>query len=108
MAKKIRKGDNVVVLSGRDKGRKGAVLEVLASGHVIVESVNVAKRHTKPNPNASPPVAGGIVEKPMPLALSKVAIWNPAEKKADRIGFKTLTDGKKVRFFKSSGEMLDA
>jgi len=108
MAKKIRKGDQVVVLSGRDKGRKGAVLEVLASGHVLVESVNIAKRHTKPNPQASPPQPGGIVEKPMPLALSKVAIWNPAEKKADRIGFKTLTDGKKVRFFKSSGEMLDA
>jgi large subunit ribosomal protein L24 len=106
MAKKIRKGDQVVVLSGRDKGRRGAVLEVLASGHVLVESVNIAKRHTKPNPQANKP--GGIVEKPMPLALSKVAIWNPAEKKADRIGFKTLTDGKKVRFFKSSGEMLDA
>jgi len=106
MAKKIRKNDQVVVLSGRDKGRKGAVLEVLASGHVLVESVNVAKRHTKPNPQANKP--GGIVEKPMPLALSKVAIWNPAEKKADRIGFKTLTDGKKVRYFKSSGEMLDA
>ena len=108
MAKKIRKNDQVVVLSGRDKGRKGAVLEVLASGHVIVEGVNMAKRHTKPNPQANPPVAGGIVEKAMPLTLSKVAIWNPAEKKADRIGFKTLTDGKKVRFFKSSGEMLDA
>jgi large subunit ribosomal protein L24 len=108
MAKKIRKNDQVVVLSGRDKGRKGAVLEVLASGHVIVEGVNLAKRHTKPNPQANPPVAGGIVEKPMPLTLSKVAIWNPAEKKADRIGFKTLTDGKKVRFFKSNGEMLDA
>ena len=106
MSRKIRKGDQVVVLSGRDKGRKGAVLEVLDSGHVIVESVNVAKRHTKPNPQANK--QGGIVEKPMPLALAKVAIWNPAEKKADRIGFKTLTDGKKVRFFKSSGEMLDA
>ena len=106
MAKKIRKGDQVVVLSGRDKGRKGAVLEVLASGHVLVEAVNVAKRHTKPNPQANK--QGGIIEKPMPLAISKVAIWNPAAKKADRIGFKTLTDGKKVRFFKSSGEMLDA
>jgi large subunit ribosomal protein L24 len=106
MAKKIRKGDQVVVLSGRDKGRRGAVLEVLASGHVLVESVNVAKRHTKPNPQANKP--GGIVEKAMPLAVSKVAIWNPAEKKADRIGFKTLSDGKKVRFFKSNGEMIDA
>ena len=106
MAKKIRKGDQVVVLSGRDKGRRGAVLEVLASGHVIVESVNIAKKHTKPNPQANK--QGGIIEKNMPLALSKVAIWNPAGKKADRIGFKTLTDGKKVRFFKSNGEMIDA
>ncbi len=106
MARKIRKGDQVIVLTGKDKGRHGAVLEVLASGHVIVESVNVAKRHTKPNPQANK--QGGIVEKAMPLAISKVAIFNPASKKADRIGFKTLTDGKKVRFFKSNGEMLDA
>jgi large subunit ribosomal protein L24 len=106
MAKKIRKGDQVIVLTGKDKGRHGAVLEVLPSGHVVVESVNVAKRHTKPNPQANK--QGGIVEKTMPLALSKVAIFNPASKKADRIGFKTLTDGKKVRFFKSNGEMIDA
>jgi len=106
MAKKIRKGDQVTVLSGRDKGRHGAVLEVLPTGHVIVEGINVAKRHTKPNPQANK--QGGIVEKAMPLAISKVAIFNPASKKGDRIGFKTLTDGKKVRFFKSSGEMLDA
>ena len=106
MAKKIRKGDQVIVLSGRDKGRHGAVLEVLASGHVVVESINTVKRHTKPNPQADK--QGGIVEKAMPLAISKVAIWNPAAKKADRIGFKTLTDGKKVRFFKSNGEMIDA
>src|SRR3569833_164246 len=106
MAMKIRKGDQVVVLTGKDKGRQGAVLEVLARGHVIVESVNVAKRHTKPNPQASK--QGGIVEKAMPLAISKVAIFNPASKKADRIGFMTLTDGKKVRFFKSNGEMIDA
>ena len=106
MARKIRKGDQVIVLTGKDKGRHGAVLEVLASGHVIVESVNVAKRHTKPNPQSNK--QGGIVEKAMPLAVSKVAIFNPASKKADRIGFKTLTDGKKVRFFKSNGEMIDA
>ena len=107
MAQKIRKGDQVVVLSGRDKGRKGAVLEVLPTGHVLVEAVNVVKRHTKANPQKQNQ-PGGIVEKVMPLALSKVAIWNPTEKKADRIGFKTLTDGKKVRFFKSNGEMIDA
>jgi large subunit ribosomal protein L24 len=106
MAKKIRKGDQVVVLSGRDKGRRGAVLQVFPDGRVLVESVNVAKKHTKPNPTANK--QGGIIEKALPLAISKVAIWNPAEKKADRIGFKTLTDGKKVRFFKSNGEMIDA
>ena len=103
---KIRKGDNVVVLSGRDKGRKGAVIRVLTDGSLIVESVNMVKKHTKPNPQAGKP--GGIIEKEMPLPASKVAIWNPASKKADRVGFKILADGKKVRFFKSNGEMLDA
>ncbi len=103
---KIRKGDNVVVLSGRDKGRRGAVIQVLAGGRVIVESVNMVKKHTKPNPQAGKP--GGIVEKEMPLDVSKIAIWNAATKKADRIGFKVLADGKKVRYFKSNGEMLDA
>jgi large subunit ribosomal protein L24 len=103
--KKIRKGDQVVVLAGRDKGRKGAVLEVRADGQVIVEGVNLVKRHTKPNPQANKP--GGIIEKAMPMPVSKVGIWNPGAKKADRIGVKTLTDGKRVRFFKSNGEMLD-
>ena len=103
---KIRKGDNVVVLSGRDKGRRGAVIQVLADGSLIVESVNMVKKHTKPNPQAGKP--GGIVENEMPLPASKVAIWNPGSKKADRVGFKLLADGKKVRFFKSNGEMLDA
>ena len=103
---KIRKGDQVVVLSGRDKGRQGQVLKVLASGHVLVENVNKQKKHQKPNQQANQP--GGIIEKEMPLAISKVAIWNAGSKKADRIGYKTLADGKKVRFFKSNGEMLDA
>jgi large subunit ribosomal protein L24 len=103
---KIRKGDQVVVLSGRDKGRQGQVLKVLATGHVIVENVNKQKKHQKPNQQANQP--GGIIEKEMPLAVSKVAIWNAGTKKADRIGYKTLADGKKVRFFKSNGEMLDA
>ena len=102
---KIRKGDQVVVLSGRDKGRKGAVLQVLADGRVVVESVNRVKKHQKPNPQANK--QGGILEKEMPLALSKVAIWNPTAKKGDRVGIKTLADGKRVRFFKSNGEMLD-
>jgi len=103
---KIRKGDHVVVLSGRDKGRQGQVLKVLATGHVLVENVNKQKKHQKPNQQANQP--GGIIEKEMPLAISKVAIWNAGSKKADRIGYKKLADGKKVRFFKSNGEMLDA
>ena len=104
--RKIRKGDQVVVLSGRNKGRRGAVIQVLADGRVVVESVNMVKKHQKPNPQAGK--QGGILEKSMPMPLSKVAIFNPGSKKADRIGFKTLTDGKKVRFFKSNGEMIDA
>ena len=103
--KKIRKGDQVIVLSGRDKGRRGAVLEVLAGERFVVENINLVKRHTRPNPQANRP--GGIIEKPMPMHRAKIAIWNPATKKPDRVGFKTLADGKKVRLFKSNGEMLD-
>ena len=106
MSRKIRKGDQVIVLAGRDKGRQGSVLEVLPGDQLVVEGINTVKRHQKPNPQAGK--QGGILEKSMPLPLSKVAIFNPASKKADRIGFKTLTDGKKVRFFKSNGEMIDA
>ena len=104
--RKIRKGDQVIVRTGRDKGRRGAVIQVLADGRLIIESVNMAKKHTKPNPQAGR--QGGIIEKEMPLPASKVAIWNPATKKADRIGVKKLADGKRVRFFKSNGEMLEA
>ena len=103
--RKIRKGDQVVVVSGRNKGRRGAVLQVLADGRVVVESVNLMKKHQRPNPQANK--QGGIIEKEMPLPVSKVAIWNPASKRGDRVGIKTLADGKRVRFFKSSGEMLD-
>jgi large subunit ribosomal protein L24 len=102
----IRKGDQVVVRSGRDKGRRGAVLQVLAADAVLVEGVNRVKRHTKANPQANQP--GGIIEKEMPVPLAKVALWNPATKKADRVGIRTLADGKKVRFFKSNGEVIDA
>jgi large subunit ribosomal protein L24 len=102
---KIRKGDQVVVISGRDKGRRGAVIQVLEGG-VLVENVNRVKRHTKANPQANKP--GGIIEKEMPLAISKVALWNPAAKKGDRVGVRKLADGKKVRFFKSNGEVIDA
>ena len=102
---KIRKGDQVIVLSGRDKGRRGAVIRVLEGG-VLVENVNRVKRHTKGNPQANE--AGGIIEKEMPLASSKVALWNPGTKKGDRVGVRKLADGKKVRFFKSNGEVIDA
>jgi large subunit ribosomal protein L24 len=106
MSAKIKKGDQVVVISGKDKGRRGAVVEVLDDDRVVVESVNMVKKHTRPNPQAGK--QGGIVEKEAPLHVSKVAIFNPSTKKADRIGFKTLGDGKKVRFFKSNGEQIDA
>ena len=102
---KIRKGDQVVVLSGRDKGRRGAVISVL-EGAVLVENINRVKRHTKGNPQANK--AGGIIEKEMPLTRSKVALWNPSSKKGDRVGVRALADGKKVRFFKSNGEVIDA
>ena len=104
--KTIRKGDQVVVRTGRDRGRRGAVLQVLATEAVLVEGINRVKRHTKPNPQANQP--GGIIEKEMPVPLAKVALWTPATKKADRVGIKTLADGKKVRYFKSNGEVIDA
>ena len=106
MSSKIRKGDNVVVLSGRDKGRRGAVLKVFAGGQLLVEGINRVKKHTRANPQTNSP--GGIVDKEMPMPVGKVALWNPSAKKGDRVGFKTLADGKKVRFFKSNGEMIDA
>jgi large subunit ribosomal protein L24 len=104
--RKIRKGDQVVVLAGRDKGARGTVIEVLGGDRVIVENVNRVKKHQRPNPQTNR--QGGIIEKEMPLPVSKVAIWNPAAKKADRVGFKTLADGRKVRCFRSNGEMLEA
>ena len=103
--RKIRKGDEVMVTTGRDKGRRGAVLQVLPDGRLLIEGLNKVKKHQKPNPQAGK--QGGIVEKEMPLAASKVAIWNAGAKEADRIGIKTLADGKRVRFFKSTGEMFD-
>ena len=102
---KIRKGDTVVVLSGKDKGRQGTVLDIDGE-KITVENVNKAKKHQKPNPQRN--VAGGIVDKAMPLHISKVAIWNVGAKKADRVGIKQLNDGKRVRFFKSNGEVIDA
>jgi len=103
--RKIRKGDEIVVITGKDKGKRGAVLRVLDE-KIFVEGVNLVKKHQKPNPIRG--VAGGIVEKTMPVNVSNVAIFNPASQKADRVGFKTLEDGRKVRVFKSSGEVIGA
>jgi large subunit ribosomal protein L24 len=103
---KIRKGDQVVVLAGKDKGRRGAVVKVVDGDHVIVENVNRVKKHQRPNPQRN--LGGGIIEREAPLPVGKVAIWNPGTKRGDRVGFKTLADGRKVRFFKSNGEVIDA
>jgi large subunit ribosomal protein L24 len=103
---KIRKGDQVVVLTGKDKSKRGAVLRVLREADkVIVENVNLVKRHTKGNPQKG--TGGGIIEKEMPISVSNVAIWNPVTSKADRIGYRTLEDGRKVRYFKSNNEVID-
>ncbi len=104
--RKIRKGDDVIVIAGKDKGKRGLVLRLLDDQRLYVENVNVAKKHQKPNPNAGVP--GGIIDKEMPLHISNVALFNPATEKADRVGFKTLDDGKKIRIFKSNGEAVDA
>jgi large subunit ribosomal protein L24 len=103
---KIRKGDEVILNTGKDKGKRGTVLSVLDTGHVVVEGANMVKKHAKPNPMRG--VAGGIVNKEMPVDISNVALFNPATQKGDRVGFKTLDDGRKVRVFKSSGEVVDA
>ncbi len=104
--RRLRKGDEVVVLAGKDKGKRGVVLKVIQDlEKVIVENINMVKRHTKGNPAQGTP--GGIVEKEMPLHVSNVAIWNPVSDKADRIGIKMLEDGQKVRFFKSNDEVVD-
>lgn len=103
---KIRKGDEVVVITGKDKGKRGTVLLRVDEEHVLVEGVNRAKKHVKPNPMKG--VAGGIVDKDMPINLSNIALFNHATKKADRVGFRVLEDGRKVRVFKSNGELVNA
>ena len=103
---KIRKGDEVVVIAGREKGRRGTVIKVLPNERVLVENVNMVKRHTRPNPQRG--VQGGIVEKEAALHLSNVMLWNPAIKKGDRVGVRALADGRRVRFFKSNDEVVDA
>ena len=101
---KIRKGDEIVVRAGKDKGKRGTVLSV-GEDTVVVEGINLAKRHMKPNPQKG--MTGGIVEKEMPIHISNVAIYNALEGKGDRIGYKRLEDGKKVRIYKSTGEVVD-
>ena len=103
---RIKKGDEVVVISGRDKGKRGTVLRRVDAEHVVVEGVNRVKKHQRPNPMKN--VTGGIVDKDMPIHVSNIALFNPATQKADRIGFKALDDGRKVRVFKSNGEQVDA
>jgi len=103
---KIRKGDTVVITTGRDKGRTGTVVNILASGRVLVENVNMVKKHQRPNPAKG--VTGAIVQKEAPLHLSNVALWNPVTKKADRVGRRLLENGRKVRYFKSNGEVVDS
>lgn len=103
---RIRKGDEVVVISGRDKGKRGTVLRRVNAEFLVVEGVNRVKKHQRPNPMKG--LTGGIVDKDMPIHVSNLALFNPATQKADRVGFKQLQDGRKVRVFKSNGEQVDA
>ena len=103
---RIRKGDEVVVLSGRDKGKRGTILRRVDRDHVVVEGVNRVKKNQRPNPMKG--VQGGIIDKDLPIHVSNVALFNPATKKADRAGVKTLQDGRKVRIFKANDEQVDA
>jgi large subunit ribosomal protein L24 len=103
---RIRKGDEVVVLAGRDKGKRGTVLRRVDARHVVVEGVNRVKKHQRPNPMKG--INGGIIDQDMPIDISNVALFNPATKKADRAGVKSLDDGRKVRVFKANGEQVDA
>ena len=102
---KLRKCDDVVVLSGRDKGKRGTVLQIIENKRILVDNVNVIKKHVKPNPNRGE--TGGIIEREAPIQISNVALFNPNTNKADRVGYKVLEDGRKVRVFKSDGEVAD-
>ncbi|WP_333840062.1 50S ribosomal protein L24 [Pelomicrobium sp.] len=103
--RKIRKGDEVIVIAGKDKGRRGTVLRVVDEERVVVEGVNRVKKHQRPNPMKG--TTGGIIEKEMPIHVSNVAIFNPHTQKPDRVGFRILEDKRKVRYFKSNGEVID-
>ncbi|WNO09715.1 50S ribosomal protein L24 [Teredinibacter sp. KSP-S5-2] len=104
--RKIKRNDEVIVIAGKDKGKRGKVNRVLPDNRLIVSGVQMIKKHQKPNPQMG--VAGGIVEKESPIQVSNVAIYNPSTQKADRVGFKVLEDGNKIRVFKSNGEAVDA
>lgn len=103
--RRIKKGDQVIVIAGKDKGKRGSVVRIVDAERAVVDNVNVVKRHTKPNPQRG--VSGGIIEKEMPIHISNIAMYNPATGKGDRIGFRTLADGRKVRFFRSTDEVVD-
>ena len=102
---RLKKGDDVIVIAGKDKGLRGTILKMLADDRVLVENVNMIKKHTRPNPNKGE--TGGIVEREAPLQASNVMLYNPRAKKGDRVGIRTLDDGRKVRFFKSDNEVVD-
>src|SRR3989338_984799 len=103
--RKIKKGDDVVVLTGRDRSKRGTVLRIVDEEHLLIEGINRVKKHQRPNPAKG--VTGGIVGKEMPIHVSNVALFNPVTKKADRIGIRQLEDGRRVRYFKSNGEVVD-
>ena len=102
---RIRKGDDVMVVAGRDKGKRGTVLRIVDAEHVLVEGANKVKKHQRPNPMKG--VTGGIIDKEMPLHLSNVALYNPSTRKADRVGIRVMGDGRRARFYKSNGEVID-
>ena len=104
--RKIKRGDQVVVITGKDKGKRGPVLGIPSDERLVIEGVNIARKHQKPNPMKG--ISGGIVEKAMPIHISNVALVNPATNQGDKVGFKLLADGRKVRFFKSNNEVIDA
>ncbi|HEB80567.1 MAG TPA: 50S ribosomal protein L24 [Chromatiales bacterium] len=103
--RRIRKGDEIIVIAGKSKGRRGAVLRVLPEGRVMVENINIVKKHQKPNPQSG--ITGGIIEKEAALDISNVMLFNPITKRGDRVGYRVLEDGRKVRYFRSNGEVVD-
>jgi large subunit ribosomal protein L24 len=104
--RKIRKGDHVIVTTGRDRGKRGTVLRIVDDQHVLIEGANRVKKHQRPIPMKG--ITGGIIDREMPLHVSNVALFNPATKKGDRVGIRVLEDGRRVRYFKSNGEVIDA